>query len=151
VSNSPAIALTSSPLIATAERFMQVVWNGGNPQAVFGMVTDDYVDHAYTPGDAHGHAAMVEQFNGAFSQGTHEIADAVANSDTVILRLWVRARHTGTFRGVPPTGAIIEAKQYRTFRIRDNQIAEHWSLFDTMALMQQIGALPDNGIACNRP
>lgn len=136
--------------IAVAARFMQVVWNGRDSRAVFDLVTEDYLDHAYVPSDARGHAAMVDRFNAAFSETRHEIEHAVAQSDLVILRLRVHARHTGVFRGIAPTGALIKVAQYRTFRIRHDVVSEHWALFDTMSLMQQLNALPDPGLACPR-
>ncbi|MGG1947965.1 ester cyclase [Trinickia sp. NRRL B-1857] len=148
--NSPDTTQAPESLIAIATRFMQVVWNEYDSQAVFDMVADDYVDHAYLPSNASGHADMVERFNRAFSEARHEVSDAVAQSDRVVLRLSVHARHTGVFRGIAPTGAIIDVQQYRTFRIRRGKLAEHWALFDTMALMQQIGALTDPTLACRR-
>lgn len=137
-------------VIAVATRFMRAVWNEYDSQAVFDMVADDYVDHAYLPSNAGGHADMVERFNRAFSEARHDISDAVVQADKVVLRLSVRARHTGVFRGVAPTGAVIDVQQYRTFRIRHDKVVEHWALFDTMALMQQIGALADPTLACVR-
>ncbi|PRC91998.1 ester cyclase [Solimicrobium silvestre] len=133
---------------ALVTKFMQDVWNRQDAAAVPNFVTTDYIDHAYTPRDASGHAAMVGAFSAAFSDAQHVIEQLTAQDDYVVIRVRVTARHTGNFRDAAPSGNLIDVVQYRTFRLLDNKIAEHWALFDTATLFRQIGASPSPANAC---
>jgi predicted ester cyclase len=50
--------------------------------------------------------------------------------------------HQGEFMGMPPTGKRFEVEGFDMVRVRDGQFTEHWGLFDTMTMMQQLGAIP---------
>ena len=46
--------------------------------------------------------------------------------------------------GMPATGKAIEVQLIDIIRFGDDGLAaEHWGVFDTMAMMQQFGAVPD--------
>jgi predicted ester cyclase len=49
--------------------------------------------------------------------------------------------------GVPATGKRIEVAGYDLVRIRDGQVTEHWGLLDALAMMQQLGAIPEEAPA----
>lgn len=131
-------------------KFMDEVWGKANPDAIKKFVSRDFVDHAYSPGNASGHAAMVSLFNTAFSEVTHSIEDAVAQNNKVIIRVRVKGRHTGVFRGIQPTNNLINVLQYRHFTIKGGYLFEHGALFDTAALLTQIGGQVSIEHACNR-
>ena len=44
--------------------------------------------------------------------------------------------------GVPPTGATIGVDAITIFRFADGQIAEEWTVWDALGLLQQVGAVP---------
>ena len=44
--------------------------------------------------------------------------------------------------GVPPTGATIAVDAITVFRISDTRIAEEWTVWDALGLLQQVGAIP---------
>ncbi len=71
-----------------------------------------------------------------------EAEDMVAEDDKVTLRGTIHAQHTGPLMGVPPTGKPLSFTIFITYRIANHKIVEHWMLVDSLALMQQIGALP---------
>ena len=58
------------------------------------------------------------------------------------VRLTERGTNQGPFLGMPPSNKQAVWTPIDILRIRDGKIAEHWVEFDTMGLMQQIGALP---------
>lgn len=118
--------------------FMRDVWTGARPDLIDNYVGGGFIDRAYTPADSGGHANMVRLFSAAFSGASHVIEQCVAQRDLVIVRLRVTARHTGPFRDIAATGNAVEVTQYRTFRIADGRIAEHWALFDTASLLRQL-------------
>ena len=44
--------------------------------------------------------------------------------------------------GMPASGNKIEIMGISLFRIADGKVAEEWEGFDTLKMMQQIGAIP---------
>jgi len=44
--------------------------------------------------------------------------------------------------GLPPTGKQLAVSAIITERFRDDQAVEHWSLFDSLGMMQQLGLVP---------
>ena len=44
--------------------------------------------------------------------------------------------------GVSPTGAKIAVEAITILRIADGKIAEEWTVWDALGLLQQIGAVP---------
>ncbi len=125
---------------ALATELIATVWNGGDTDALSALLTPDYVDHAYVPQNAVGHAHMARTLRAAFGDARHTILQITAQQDMVVLRIRITGHHTGTFRDVAASGHAIDVIQYRTLRIVDGRIAEHWSLFDTATLMRQIDA-----------
>jgi predicted SnoaL-like aldol condensation-catalyzing enzyme len=74
---------------------------------------------------------------------TLDVDEMVAEGDLVSLRGWVRGTHLGPFMGIEPTGKPINIAIFITYKIRDGKIIDHWMLTDNMAMMQQIGAVPN--------
>ena len=61
--------------------------------------------------------------------------------------VWTRVRITGTndgeFMGMPATGKSVDFQGVDIVRISDaGKAVEHWGVTDTMAMMQQLGAVP---------
>ena len=56
---------------------------------------------------------------------------------------WIgRGVHSTDLIGVPATHREIQVDAISLMRIADGLIAEHWCVWDTLGLMQQIGAVP---------
>ncbi len=70
------------------------------------------------------------------------IHDPVAEGDMVAWRGVIEATHLGDFMGIPATGRRVTIEEYHIERMRDGLMAEHWGLFDKLALLQQLGAVP---------
>lgn len=54
-----------------------------------------------------------------------------------------QATHTGNYMGVPPTGKKINCSVLGIARVDKGKIAEHWGVTDELAMMAQLGALPE--------
>ena len=127
---------------ALVQQFVAAFWNRADPAAALAMLHSAYVDHAYQPADRMGLEATLAQLSSSFPDHVHTIKATVAQGDLVVLRMRLRATHRGAFRGTPPSGNPINVVVYRTFRVADSRIAEHWGLLDTATLLRQIGATP---------
>jgi steroid delta-isomerase-like uncharacterized protein len=81
-------------------------------------------------------------FHRAFPDLHETIEDEIAEGDMVVQRLTSRGTHTSEFQGVPPTGKRFTVSAITIMRIEDGKIAEMWSEFDALGLMQQLGGIP---------
>jgi steroid delta-isomerase-like uncharacterized protein len=128
--------------------FIESFWNQKELHCTEQLLSENYIDHAYTPGSLDGLKQMAGLLNTAFPDQHSTINEIVAQGDKVIVRMVMRGTHQGEFRGTSPTGNPIEAVVYREYVIRDGKIAEHWALFDTATLLRQIGAELNFDNAC---
>jgi len=81
-------------------------------------------------------------FATAFSDKQFIVEDLIAEGDKVVARATWRGVHSAAFQGLPPTGKQISIGATIIERIRDGKLVEHWSLFDSLAMMQQLGLVP---------
>ena len=78
----------------------------------------------------------------AFPDMQLPLEDFVAEGEKVLVRLTIRATHTGAFGDLAATGKRIEVPVLDLFQIRDGVLIEHWALLDNLGMMKQLGALP---------
>jgi steroid delta-isomerase-like uncharacterized protein len=125
-----------------AERFAETL-TARDLDAFSTLLHPDYVNHnRYAePGKA-GSVAVFGAFFDAFDDFRAEVDDIIAVEGTVVGRYTYRGRHTGTFFGVPASGAAIEMHTIDIWRVRDGLLAEHWDELNTLELFQQMGAIP---------
>lgn len=81
----------------------------------------------------------------AFNPRTVTIEVMVAEDDLVTVRWTLRGRHSGEYRGVPPTGKEISMIYTNIFRIRNGRIAENWVSNNRLTVLEQLG------IVCEQP
>jgi len=142
--NQPVIS-ANARLVAD---FIESFWNAKNETCLEQFIHSGYVDHAYQPADAAGLQAMLRQLSAAFPDHRQTVEQLVCEGDLVMVRLALHGTHQGEFRGTPATGLAVAAPMYRTFRLADGRIAEHWALFDLAGLLRQIGGSLDDHTAC---
>ena len=75
--------------------------------------------------------------------------EMVAEGDRVATRWTMRARHTGTFMGVPGTGRELSFSGTIIDRFVDGKVVEGWETIDMAGLTRQLGTMPaaDGGAA----
>ena len=57
--------------------------------------------------------------------------------------------HNSELNGIPATGNAVEVAALTVHRMEDGKIAESWTVWDTLGLMQQIGAVPTQAAAAS--
>jgi predicted ester cyclase len=72
----------------------------------------------------------------------HENIGVLVEGDLVALRTIVTGTHVGDYAGVPATGNSVQTSAAHIFRVRDDQIVEHWPVMDTYRILTAIGAIP---------
>ena len=88
-----------------------------------------------------------KEFNASLFRGFPDIKqtieDLVAEGDKVIYRTTMAGTHTGEFLGIPPTNKPGKINDFTLLRITNGQIVEWWYECNLLALMQQLGLMPD--------
>jgi steroid delta-isomerase-like uncharacterized protein len=111
------------------------------------LLADDFVEHEETPGLAPTKAGVMDFFRmsrAAFPDMRMDVEDIVASGDKVVARVRLTGTHQGEFMGMPATGKRIDVQLVDITRFGDDGLAhEHWGVMDSLAMMQQLGAVPE--------
>lgn len=67
--------------------------------------------------------------------------DIIAEGNKVTVRFVLEAEHKGELFGMAPTGRKVKVDGIIIYELADNKIVNHWMQADSVALMQQIGAM----------
>jgi steroid delta-isomerase-like uncharacterized protein len=133
---------------AIMRRFYAEVVNAGNLDLIDELLTDDFVEHEEFPGitrDREGVKQFFAMFKGAFPDATFTAEQVLAEGDLVAARVTVRGTHLGEFMGVAATGKPIEVQAIDIVTFADGKGTAHWGVFDAMAMMEQLDAMPEQG------
>lgn len=85
---------------------------------------------------------LVSAYRNAYPDVHLTVEDVFADGDRVAVRWTSRGTHQGSIMGIPPSGNKVEVMGISLFRMANGQVAEEWEGFDTLKMMQQIGAIP---------
>jgi steroid delta-isomerase-like uncharacterized protein len=86
-------------------------------------------------------------FLAAFPDTEYTVEQQVDEGDYVVTRWTARGTQSGELMGIPPTGKTVEVTGIAIDRFSDGKIAESWGNWDTMGLLQQLGAVPQTQAA----
>jgi steroid delta-isomerase-like uncharacterized protein len=131
-------------------RFYDEVLTGGNLDVIAQVCSEDIVDHEAPPEmpkGVEGVKAFVQMFRTAFPDLNVTVEDAFESGDRAVARTRWTGTHQGEFMGVPPSGKPIDIEPIDIIRVADGKCVEHWGATDNLALMQQIGAIPEGAPA----
>ena len=99
----------------------------------------DVVDTLFTPELAEPMKRSFIAFRSAFPDWRMEIAEMVAEGNTVVGRLRCSGTNQGEFKGVPPTGKRMEVDEVYFLRVENGKFVDFWGLEDDLARMRQLG------------
>ncbi len=68
--------------------------------------------------------------------------DIIAEENKVTVRFVAEGKHQGELFGVAPTGRKVSVQGIIIYELENSKIVNHWMQVDSVALMQQIGAMP---------
>lgn len=127
-------------------RYLEEVINGRNLDRADELLAPDFaIDHAGLPGTVRtpaGFKQMIGVFIAGFPDLRATVEEIIGEGDTVAVRLSWRGTHDGEFNGIPASGRPFTVTGSAMYHLRDGQIARAWAEFDSLALLQQIGAMP---------
>jgi steroid delta-isomerase-like uncharacterized protein len=110
------------------------------------IFASDYVGHNPTdPQDVRGPEGAKElanMYRSAFPDVRLSIEEQVAEGDRVVTRWIASGTHQDEMMGIAPTGNQVRVEGITISHIQEGKIVQEWELFDTLGLMQQLGAVP---------
>jgi steroid delta-isomerase-like uncharacterized protein len=121
-------------------RYIEVVWQTGQPEQIESLGTNDFSFHCPI-GTLQGEAFQqyVKGFGAAFPDAQFHV-DAVFSDGNMGAFLWVlTGTNKGEFMGIPPTGKKATVPGTSVLRFDGNLIAEAWSRWDRLSLLEQLG------------
>lgn len=129
-----------------ARRLAEDPWRGKLDEALE-LVGDDYVGHM--PGAPEpvrgkdGFREFVNMYLTGFPDGKITVNDQIAEGELVATRWTAQGTNTGDLMGMPPTGKQVTVSGITYSRIAGDMAREAWLIWDTLSMMQQLGAVPE--------
>jgi len=121
--------------------------NAGDIDGFGDLLAADFVEHEETPGLAptrEGVMDFMRMNRAAFPDMRMVVEDVMAAGDKVVARVRITGTHQGAFMGMPATGKSVDVQLIDIIRFADDGLAhEHWGVMDALAMMQQLGAVPE--------
>jgi steroid delta-isomerase-like uncharacterized protein len=131
---------------ALSRRLLEEAFNAGNISVVDELVTPDFVNHdAAIPEPVIGPAAAkatIEGYRTAFPDLRITIEEQIGDSEGVATRWSAKGTHEGELMGMPATGKQATVTGITIDRFVGGRIAESWTNWDTLGMLQQLGAVP---------
>jgi steroid delta-isomerase-like uncharacterized protein len=133
---------------ALARRFFEEFCNGRRRDLAQALMTPDFVYHDPQVPDVTGPEGMADAV-AVYQDGLNghwQIEEiAAAEGDRVVVRWTGTGTHNAEVMGIPPTGRSARVDAITLLRIKDGKIAENWTVWDTLGLLQQLGVVPAPG------
>jgi len=129
---------------ALVRRFFEEFCNGRRTEVADEIIAPDYVSHGpqAPPADGpEGVKARVAVYQDSLD-GHWDVQEIFSAGDRVVARWTGRGTHRAELMGVPPTGKQIGVDAISVFRVDGGKIAEEWTVWDALGLLQQLGAVP---------
>ena len=127
-------------------RLIEEPWTGN-----VGIV-DEYVDANYVgydpsqPEPLRGPQAVkefIQMFISAYSDGRLTVDQQFAEGDMVATRWTGRGTQDGDLMGIAPTGKQVTVPGITISKLKNGKVVEEWSNWDTLGMLQQLGAMPE--------
>ena len=142
-------ATTPSENGALVHRWFDEAWNLGNVDALDELLSADHTHHWAYGADTAGAAAVkdrIQAWRTTLPDFHAAVEQMIATEDTVVARWTATGTQLGPFQELAPTGRAAEWTGINIFRIACGRIVEIWSEMDTLSFLQQLGALPGQGM-----
>jgi steroid delta-isomerase-like uncharacterized protein len=132
---------------AAAMKRLYDLINAGDIDGFGELLAEDFVEHEEMPGlepSKEGVTQLFHMYRAAFPDLRMEPQDVLVSGDKAVARVRATGTHQGEFLGMPATGKSVDVQLIDITRFGNDGLArEHWGVFDALALMQQLGAIPE--------
>lgn len=114
------------------QKFIEQIWNKKSFEMLDDFLHPAFKDYSLLPilsPDKEGLKKWITATGISFEHKT-VIEDQVTESDQIMIKIKMKLKHIGIWRGIEPTGIELSTTGYRHFKIKDDRIIEHWALLD---------------------
>ncbi len=136
--------MRTESILALARRSFDEIWNNGNLDTADELYSPDYVNHdpvsPEVPPGPEGVKQLAKMYRRAFPDLRFAIDEMLAAGDRVVTRWTGVGTHRGALRGLPPSGRQARVTGISIHRIAGGRIVETWVNWDTLGMMEQLGA-----------
>jgi predicted ester cyclase len=142
--------IVADDLKTTARRIWEEIFPSCDIDALTQVIAVEGVDHGARPEEPQGLEGAKRTMlwlARVFSNQRWQVNQVVAEGDTVVLHCTHHGRHTGELMGIPATGRSVAYDYVHIVRFDAGKVVEHWGVRDDMALMRQLGVLPERPVA----
>jgi steroid delta-isomerase-like uncharacterized protein len=143
------MSLSTETNKAVVRRFYQEVFTQGKITVADEICSADYVDHDPTnpAGTLAGLKQTAVEMQRAFPDVQWTVDDLIAEGDKIAARVTMHGTQQGDLMGIPASGRSVMASNFDIIRFEDSKVVEHWGLFDSLGMLQQLGVIPAPGQA----
>lgn len=131
---------------ALLRRAWDELYGHGRLDSIEEFVLDDVIAHE-PDGDVRGVEELkryLATYLAAFPDTSVTVEDVIAEGDKVVSRYKVRGTHQGTTDEYgPPTGKQVVIDGITVYHFKGGKLAEMWDRYDNLAVMQQLGLMPE--------
>jgi predicted ester cyclase len=123
-----------------AQQFIEHIWNKRSFEMLDDFLHPAFQDHSLLPvlsPDREGLMKWIIATGIAFEHETF-IEEHVTEGDQIMLRIKMKLKHIGVWRGIEPTGIVLYTNGYRHFKIKEERIIENWALIDGETIENQL-------------
>jgi steroid delta-isomerase-like uncharacterized protein len=129
-----------------SKRIIEEIFGAGKYELAHELIGSDAIGHdPAQPGPIMGPEGVAESARGyrdAFPDLTLTVNQQIGDGDAVATRWTATGTHKGDLFGIAPTGKQTTVTGITIDRWADGKVAESWTNWDTLGLLQQLGAVP---------
>ena len=129
-----------------SRQIIEEIFGAGKYELAHELIAADAVGHdPAQPAPISGPEGVVESARGyrdAFPDLTLTVKQQIADGNSVATRWTAKGTHRGDLFGIAPTGKETTVTGITIDRWADGKVAESWTNWDTLGLLQQLGAVP---------
>ena len=133
-------------MLITHDRVFNELVNGQRLDILPQICTEDYSYHGPGGLELRGIEQireMIEGYFAAFPDLRMTVEQRVVEGDLISTRWSLTGTHDGPLGEIAPTGKRIDISGQIIMRFEGAKIAEEWELLDEMAMLKQVGAIPE--------
>jgi steroid delta-isomerase-like uncharacterized protein len=129
---------------ALVRRFVEEVQCRHNLAALDELLSPAFVDHSgmSNPPTLQGSHQFFAMMFATFPDMHFTIRQQIAEGDKVLTYKIFHGTHCGPFMGIPATGKEVSFDVMDILTVTDGKITEHWTVNDTLTMLQQLGVMP---------
>jgi len=136
---------------AIVRRLYEEVWNRRNLEVINELISSSHAllspnNYSSSIGPE-AYKRQVLSFLEGYPDFRWTIEDIIAENDKVVACWNISGTHQGDFMGVPATNKKVSVDGITIHHLAGGKIMDSQSNWDTLGMMQQLGAAPDTGKA----